>query len=379
MGAENIALTVVAPEMRSAELDRFMPVMSMTTAMQRREIVVRAFADLMKEGEDYGKIPGSQKPSLLQPGAQKLDNLFGLVPRFEIVERIEDWTGKDHANEPLFRYMVRCLVYRGEFVMGEGVGECNSWESKYRWRTSERTCPSCGKPFIVKTRKKTWWCAKFKGGCNAGFPEDHPRIINQEVGRIANPDIFEQVNTILKMAQKRAHIAATINATSASEFVTQDLEDLRRGDGEDGQREVMLDSASADAGSGVAMDAPASPTGHAIPEEIALIVKRISEPGGIDAAESLVNREMKEAFPANYGMEIVRLQKKHNMSNPTFDNWRAYVLEAYKLAQWAKAEEAKRKQAHETASLKRASELVPTVEELKAGKLFDDPASAYPE
>ena len=34
------------------------------------------------------------------------------------------------------------------------------------------------------------------------------------------------VNTVLKMAYKRAKVATTINATSASEFFTQDVEDF---------------------------------------------------------------------------------------------------------------------------------------------------------
>ena len=43
--------------------------------------------------------------------------------------------------------------------------------------------------------------------------------------RIPNPDAADVVNTIQKMAQKRALVAATLIATSASEFFTQDVED----------------------------------------------------------------------------------------------------------------------------------------------------------
>jgi hypothetical protein len=43
--------------------------------------------------------------------------------------------------------------------------------------------------------------------------------------RIPNPDVADLVNTIQKMAQKRALVAATLIATSASEFFTQDVED----------------------------------------------------------------------------------------------------------------------------------------------------------
>ena len=43
--------------------------------------------------------------------------------------------------------------------------------------------------------------------------------------RVPNPDVADLVNTIQKMAQKRALVAATLIATSASEFFTQDVED----------------------------------------------------------------------------------------------------------------------------------------------------------
>ena len=54
----------------------------------------------------------------------------------------------------------------------------------------------------------------------------NPSITKQEVGRIVNDNPADQVNTIDKMAQKRALVAATLIAVNASEFFTQDLEDM---------------------------------------------------------------------------------------------------------------------------------------------------------
>src|SRR5579885_1524364 len=144
-----------------AERARFMPLMRMEDALARRDVIVQTFKRLMTDGEDYGKIPGAgNKPTLLQPGAQKLDNIFGLVARYEIMEREEDWTGIGHQGEPFFRYLVRCQLWRGEFIAGEAIGECNSWEAKYRYRTAERRCPSCGKSTIIHKKKGGWWCAQ---------------------------------------------------------------------------------------------------------------------------------------------------------------------------------------------------------------------------
>lgn len=210
----------------AGEVARFMPVMDIGQAIQRRETIVDAMKKLMQEGVDYGKIPGSEKPSLLQPGADKLCNLFGIVIKYEFEERQEDWSGERHSGEPFFRYLVRGYAHRGEFLIGEGVGECNSRESKYRWRRLDRTCPQCGKANIRRSRDGTWYCWKKTDGCGAVYDAGDPAIENQETGRKLNSDICDSVNTIIKIAFKRCKISTTINGTSAAEFFTQDVEDF---------------------------------------------------------------------------------------------------------------------------------------------------------
>ena len=49
-----------------------------------------------------------------------------------------------------------------------------------------------------------------------------------------NDTIAEQTNTILKMAQKRALVAAVLIATNASDYFTQDLDDFVTGEIIDG-------------------------------------------------------------------------------------------------------------------------------------------------
>ncbi|MCP4899795.1 MAG: hypothetical protein GY906_22745 [bacterium] len=221
-----------AAEVVSVERDRFLPVMSIAQAGERRAAIIEVVKSMMKEDVDFGKIPGTQKKSLWQPGSDKLCNLFGLTPAFDIESMIEDWDGSNHSGEPFFYYRVKCFLQRGDHVMGEGEGSCNSWEEKYRWRQGERKCPTCGKGAIIKGKAEYgggWICFGKKGGCGAKYQDGDQVIEGQNIGRQANPQIHDQVNTILKMAHKRAKIAATINATSASEFFTQDLEDLPTG------------------------------------------------------------------------------------------------------------------------------------------------------
>ena len=215
----------------STELARFMPVMDIEQAIARRDVLVKAMKILMHEGVDYGKVdekPNS-KPALLQPGADKLCNLFGLTIKYFFLEKVEDWTGAEHGGEPFFYYQIAAQVYRGEFLLAEGVGACHSWESKYRWRKAERTCPHCNAAAIIKGREEYgggWLCFGRKGGCGAKFLDGDAAIEEQTVGRKPNPDILDSVNTILKIAYKRAKVSGTINGTSASEFFTQDVEDF---------------------------------------------------------------------------------------------------------------------------------------------------------
>lgn len=205
-----------------------MPIMDLGLARERRNQIVGFVKSIMIENTDFGVIPGTDKSTLLKPGAEKLTTFFGLSKRFEIIERIEDWTGRDHSGELFFYYLYRCGLYRGEFLIAEADGSCSSFEAKYRWRDSKRICPNCQQPAIIKGKAEYgggWVCFAKKGGCGAKFKDSDVKIEGQTIGRVPNPDVADQVNTIQKMAQKRALIAATLLAVNASEFFTQDLED----------------------------------------------------------------------------------------------------------------------------------------------------------
>jgi len=205
-----------------------MPAMSIQDAVDRHQMVVQFVGAMLKTDIDFGQIPGTNKPTLLKPGAEKLLTFFGLTKRFTVLEKVEDWMGADHGGS-FFYYMYRCALYKGDQLIAESDGSCNSHESKYRWRKAERECPACGKAAIIKGRDEYgggWVCFKKKDGCGAKFRDGDAAIEGQQVGRVANPDIADQVNTIQKMAQKRALIAATLLAVNASEFFTQDIEDM---------------------------------------------------------------------------------------------------------------------------------------------------------
>jgi hypothetical protein len=205
-----------------------MPVMELAAAVERRKQLVAFTQKLMVQGRDYGVIPGTtDKPTLLKPGAEKLLNYFGLTTQFQIIDKEQDWTGDHHNGEPFFHYEIRCQIYYREQLIAEGFGCCNSWEKKFRNRTAKRLCPSCHQPTIMLSKfNGGYYCNPKQGGCGKNFPANDPQLANQKEDKVANPDIYDQLNTILKIAKKRACLDGTLLAVNASEFFSQDLEDF---------------------------------------------------------------------------------------------------------------------------------------------------------
>jgi hypothetical protein len=216
----------------AVERARFMPAMSIESAVERYNAVTEFVSRVLRKDIDYGVIPGTEKRTLLKPGAEKLTTFFGLSTRFELLGRIEDWTGEEHGGEPFFYYLYRCRLLRGDAAIAEGDASCNSRETKYRWREAQRTCPACGLAAIIKGREEFgggWLCWKKRGGCDAKFADGDQTIESQQTGRVLNPDLADQVNTIQKIAQKRALVGSVLLAVNASEFFTQDVEDMHLG------------------------------------------------------------------------------------------------------------------------------------------------------
>jgi hypothetical protein len=199
-----------------------MPAVGTDALLGRYEAIKDIREKVMTQDVDYGVIPGTDKPTLLKPGAEKLCTAFALYPVFEPLDEVKNWD----ADEPFFFFRYRCTLHSrdGRYTVGSGIGSCNSRETKYRYRWSKPTCPDCGKELRKSKRDPEYYCWTKLDGCGATFPLDDKRI--EPAQRIPNPDIADQVNTIDKMAQKRALVAATLVAVGASEFFTQDIEDL---------------------------------------------------------------------------------------------------------------------------------------------------------
>lgn len=144
-------------------------VLSSAASKQRIEELQKFVQEVMIKGIDYGLVHGFSKPTLLKPGAEKLCDVFGFSKTATVVNRIEQW------ESGIFAYEVKMTLIRKDngVVEAEGLGSCNSKE--------------------------------------ASFKQQDPYTI---------------VNTVLKMAKKRALIDAVLSATRSSGLFTQDIEDF---------------------------------------------------------------------------------------------------------------------------------------------------------
>lgn len=120
---------------------------------------------------DFGKIPRTKKPSLYKSGAEKIAMAYGCLQHYVVESAIEQG-GKD----AFFYYRVRCDLCKigangMEYVLTCGYGSANSNEKR--------------------------------NGMNSAY---------------------DSANGSLKMAQKRALVAAAISISGVSDMFSQDME-----------------------------------------------------------------------------------------------------------------------------------------------------------
>ncbi|MDF2571995.1 MAG: hypothetical protein K0R55_3599 [Sporomusa sp.] len=206
-------VTVLAPQQQSGALldmdssgasEMAIRLAEMTTKL---DLVQRFFKQVMVKDLDYGIIPGTDKPTLYKPGAEKLCELYGFAP---IVKSKSDT--RDFKNGYYLSEIIMQIVHRKTgTIIAEGVGEASSYESKYRYRwVYESDVPKgLDKEALVNKIFKS----KKNGAEYAKY-------------RIENTDLIDQWNTILKMAKKRALVDAVLSATRSSSIFSQSEDEM---------------------------------------------------------------------------------------------------------------------------------------------------------
>lgn len=231
---EEVEVVRNLPAVRASEAMVARGELSVEEVVEQKDKIKQVMERVMTEDVHYGKIPGVNKPSLLKPGAEAINVALRLAPHYAS-EKI--WHDDGHLT-----VVTKCELHHipTGLIVGTGEGLCTTRESRYAYRTAKRECPLCGEPQIRRSKNQPrqgdyegasssdppgWYCWRKEGGCGANFAHDDQRITSQEEGKVPNPDLADSYNTVLKMSDKRALVAAVLNATAASDVFTQDVED----------------------------------------------------------------------------------------------------------------------------------------------------------
>lgn len=171
----------VEPVHEEKSIDILRPIASPEQLFEARKALENIIQQNLDDGKDYGITKGTKVPTLFKAGAEKISAAFGAFPVYEIVDkeidhdRQNEYSNKWGSNTSVgfYRYVVSCtIITRSGEKLGSSIGSCSTMEAKY----------------------------------------------------ISRPRDME--NTVLKMAQKRAFVAATLNTFGLSNSFTQDVEDI---------------------------------------------------------------------------------------------------------------------------------------------------------
>lgn len=149
---------------------------SLAEYSKQRDYLATIVRDKMVRDIDFGIIPGVQKESLYKAGAEKIAQFFGLGARISAKDKTIDLD----ANFAMFSYTIEIFHLKSGISLAQCEGSANSQEKKYRAR--------------------------------------------KENGALTPTPIGDIMNTLQKMAQKRAYVGAVIQAIGASDFYTQDID-----------------------------------------------------------------------------------------------------------------------------------------------------------
>lgn len=205
----------------------------------------------LEKGRDFGKVPGSEKECLMKAGGERVLMGFQCYADYEIIE-------KEVAHDRETRYEV--VKWRKgtkpdrateDRMKAEGIGRNRQFSGKWEWQERETEVgTSLGLyRYVVK--------------CNIRR-RDTQEVVGSAVGScctleakyIRQPRDAE--NTVLKMAQKRAMVAAVLNTFGLSDRFTQDIEDQGHA-GDDHEEHPQAKSENAGNGRASANGAAAKP------------------------------------------------------------------------------------------------------------------------
>lgn len=154
---------------------------------------------ILKKGIDFGRIPGTPSDTLYEPGAMQIISAFNCYPGERRLLSLIDNT------ERLSVIVEVPLISRhSQKVLATGVGAASTLETKYKYRWySEAEAKQMGYEDSLANLKQ-------RNGRG-----------NDIEYRIPNPEHSELLNTILKMASKRAEVDAAESLPGVSSVLRE--------------------------------------------------------------------------------------------------------------------------------------------------------------
>lgn len=169
-------------EIEKGEMDIF------TTSLKLKAMMEFVKENLIKD-TDYMSIAGG-KPTLMKSGAEKMNILMGYSAEYEKTHEIMN------PKDSYYHVEIKCTLRN---KLGRRVADCLA---------------SCNNKEQAKVKE-----AETRG-----------------------IDMYSQLNSILKIAEKRAYVGATLNANALSHFYTQDLEDEGTGEIKQGYEGIKMEA-----------------------------------------------------------------------------------------------------------------------------------------
>jgi len=141
---------------------------------------------ILKKGIDFGRIPGTPSDTLFEPGAMQIISAFNCYAGERRILSLVD-----NAERLTVILEVPLLSRSTQKVLATGIGAASTLETKYKYRWFNKA--------------DAW---------QMGYDEEALQSLKQRQGRneteyrIPNPEQSELLNTIIKMASKRAEVDA---------------------------------------------------------------------------------------------------------------------------------------------------------------------------
>lgn len=322
MGNE-LAVVTPMPMVRGDDAGLDMSLARANAIVARQEGLRALVMEVLKDGTDYGEIPGTKKKCMMQSGAQKVAAFCDARSESE-VQYVELPNG--HCD---IRVTCRLLHRATGAVVESGHGSCSTMEKKYRYRTAQRICPECRKDTIKISKQPgsigDFYCFAKIGGCGAKFPKDDPDIAGQEQGQVENEDIYDVRNTVLKMADKRAYVAAVLRLAGLSDYFTQDMDEVAHEHTETVEREQK-----------------AARVRNAKPEQPS---EAANEQAGYEAEQLKADQDTVKQFVAQQRRKVIDAQKDDSAFKDQLDElWKTICSEHLSRLDMKNADNAKREQ-----------------------------------